>query len=352
MIKEVFFAESLEDNHYERFKELVDFVDWTFIDDGDFVGIKVHWGEAGNITFLDAHYTKILIKKIKSLGGKPFVFDTNVLYKGARQNGIDNLMNAREHGFSIENLGCPAVIADGIRGRDTVDIEAHDGSMINVGSLINQADAFVILSHFKGHIVSGIGGALKNLSMGFASRAMKQRMHADVEPELRSEGDCVECGICAEHCPMDCIELSPKANFDLIRCIGCGECIAVCPEGAIKIQWGNTGAKFGVLLMKTAAAVANKIHTKTVYFNGIINITDQCDCMGKKLEPITDDIGFTASFDPVALDTASDEITHKYCQKRGDDSFRDIYKDTKYLESLEIAEKFGAGDREYIIHKV
>ena len=43
---------------------------------------------------------------------------------------------------------------------------------MKIGCGIVAADSMLVLSHFKGHIMAGFGGALKNLGMGFAPAAV------------------------------------------------------------------------------------------------------------------------------------------------------------------------------------
>ncbi|MBU1744699.1 MAG: DUF362 domain-containing protein, partial [Proteobacteria bacterium] len=140
---------------------------------GESVGIKIHWGERGNEGFLHPRYTREIVRWLTELGARPFVFDTTVLYSGGRRNGEESLKTAAEHGFTEGYLGCPVQIGDGMDGRDVVEIEGcgcHFPS-VQAASIIRKADAFVIFSHFKGHMVSSFGGAIKNISMGMASRA-------------------------------------------------------------------------------------------------------------------------------------------------------------------------------------
>jgi len=50
--------------------------------------------------------------------------------------------------------------------------------------------------------------------------------------------DCIGCSLCAQHCPVDAIEMKPyeKHEIDSERCIRCGTCKNVCPVDAIKVQ--------------------------------------------------------------------------------------------------------------------
>jgi hypothetical protein len=273
-----------------------------------YVGIKTHWGEKGNRSFLPPIFTREIANWIREQGCRPFIFDTTVLYSGGRHNGSDSLKTAAENGYSKEYLGCPVVIGDGIDGRNIMDIHAgfHHFKTVQVASIIDHAQGFVILSHFKGHMVSGFGGAIKNLSMGFASRAQKQRMHADVHPELNRR-KCIKCGDCTEVCPVSAsvADEDQYPVFDLDVCIGCAQCIGICPEMALKIFWDDDSRVFQEKMVETAAAVWEKIKDRSVLINALLNITQECDCYPGSNPSIAADYGFIGGYHPVLIDEAS-----------------------------------------------
>jgi uncharacterized protein len=275
---------------------------------GNSVGVKLHWGEQGNQSFLDPIYAREIVRWLTSKGCKPFILDTTVLYSGGRHTGKDSLETAKQHGYTEEFLGCPVVIADGLDGRDVIDIPAgyKHFKTAQVTSLAAKTDGFVIFSHFKAHLAAGFGGAIKNISMGFASRAQKQRMHSDVKPIL-SQKKCSKCGICTEVCPTGAASIidGEYPSYDLEVCIGCAQCIAQCPEMALRILWGEDHAAFQEKLIETAAAVWRIIGKKTVLINALIKITAECDCLPGKTDIIAGDIGFTGGYHPVALDADS-----------------------------------------------
>ena len=275
---------------------------------GSSVGIKLHWGELGNNSYLDPAYAREVVRWLLSKGSKPFIFDTSVLYSGSRRTGKDSLETAKQHGYTEEFLGCPVVIADGITGRDVIDIPAgyKHFKTAQVTALVEKTDGFFIFSHFKAHLASGFGGAIKNISMGFASRAQKQRMHADVKPIL-SRKKCTRCGICTEVCPTGAAGIidGEYPTYDLDTCIGCAQCIAQCPEVALRILWSGDHDAFQEKLIETAAAVWRIIGNKTVLINALIKITAECDCLPGKADIIAGDIGFLAGSHPVDLDNES-----------------------------------------------
>lgn len=275
---------------------------------GNTVGIKLHWGERGNRSFLPPVYTKEIVQWLHKQGTKPFIFDTTALYSGGRRTADDSLKTAAEHGYTSEYFGCPVVIADGMDGRDVVDIPAgfRHFKMVQVASVIQKTDGFVIFSHFKGHMAAVFGGAIKNISMGFASRAQKQRMHSDAHPSMKRE-KCTRCGVCVEICPSGAAKCADDGYpvYDLDTCIGCAQCIGLCPEMALKILWNTDDKVFQEKLIETAAAVWKGIKGRCVVVNALLNITAECDCLPGENPLVFHDLGFVGGYNPVAVDAES-----------------------------------------------
>lgn len=281
---------------------------------GQEVGIKLHWGERGNHTFLPAGLAKEIVRWLQEQGTTPFVFDTTVLYSGGRRKGEDALQTAADHGYSEDFLGCPVVVADGMDGRDVFDIpgEFKHFRSVQVTSLINKTDGFVIFSHFKGHLAAGFGGALKNISMGFASRAQKQRIHSDVYPELSTE-NCTRCGDCVALCPTGAAHFrGDYPSYSRELCIGCAQCIALCPQEALRILWGEDQVAFQEKLVETAAALWRIIGGRTVLINALLNVVSDCDCLMGNHPIIAPDFGFIAGYHPLEVDGESLRIVGSF----------------------------------------
>ena len=275
---------------------------------GERVGIKLHWGERGNRRFLSPRYARAIVGWLREQGVDAFIFDTTVLYSGGRRNSTDALQTAALHGFTESFLRCPVIIADGCDGRDVMDIPAgyRHFETVQVARIFNEASGFFILSHFKGHLEAGFGGAVKNISMGFASRAQKQRMHSDASPSLiRSR--CTRCGTCIEVCPVQAAQwgVDGYPRYDLTRCIGCCQCIGLCPELALEILWDTDQTVFQEKLVETAAAVWRVIGKKTVLVNALLDICSECDCMPGEHPIVAPDAGFLGGYHPVVLDRES-----------------------------------------------
>jgi hypothetical protein len=304
---------------------------------GDSVGIKLHWGERGNKGYLPPDYAKEIAGWLAAQGAKPFVFDTTVLYSGGRRTAEDSLNTAANHGYTADFLGCPVIIADGIDGRDIVSIPAgyKHFKTVQVGSVFDRAQGFVIFSHFKGHMVSLFGGAIKNISMGFASRAQKQRMHSDYHPVLNKK-NCTRCSICVNICPTKAASIFEPdyPEYDLQKCIGCAQCIAMCSEMALKILWDSDMTVFQEKLVETAAAVWKKIQEKTIVINALLNITVECDCLPGKHPVISEDSGFIGGYNPVEVDAESLKII-------GPDIFEKVHPGIPWQRQFSYAREIG-----------
>ncbi|MFH2005809.1 MAG: DUF362 domain-containing protein [bacterium] len=336
------------------------------------VAVKVHWGERGNLAYLRPPYARLLVDMVREAGGRPFVTDTNVLYRAARHDAIGNLQAAAHNGFTAETVGAPLIVADGLTGRDGVDVVVTGGRRVQtarIASAIHGADAMLVLSHVKGHLLFGYGGALKNLGIGCATPAGKHVLHQDLKPTV-DEPRCIGCRHCGKVCPEDAIsyrEAPPEhvvgkrlAHIDPERCIGCGECVAACPEEAIPIRWDTAQAP---LVEKTAeyawAAVANK-PDKVGFVNIVMDVVPDCDCMDCTNPAIVGDIGFLVSTDPVAIDQASLDLINEAplvpgapqkAEPAGGDHIHRLYG-RDYRGLLDHAEKIGLGSRDYELVRI
>jgi len=110
-------ARSPGDNTISKIQRLFDATGFAgFIGDGDLTAIKLHFGERGNDSYVSPVFVRQVVDKVKALGARPFLTDTNTLYSGSRHNAVDHIVTAVEHGFDFAVAGAPLIIADGIRG--------------------------------------------------------------------------------------------------------------------------------------------------------------------------------------------------------------------------------------------
>jgi uncharacterized Fe-S center protein len=273
----------------------------------DRVAVKLHFGELKNDTSIPPEYVRPVVEAVRAGSGQPFLTDTCVLYKSVRDNAVSHLRFAADRGFTLGKTGAPVIIADGLNGSDekTVPIPGRIFKEVSVAAAARDADSLIVLSHVTGHLAAGLGGAIKNLGMGFASRKGKLRQHAVLKPEVLDK-NCTGCGACAENCPADAIALSGgKAAIDPETCIGCGECITVCRFDAITHDWNRDSADLQQRMAEHALGVVIGRQDRAIYVNFILSVTKDCDCMSFKQKPILPDIGIAAGTDPVALDAAS-----------------------------------------------
>jgi len=324
----------------------------------DLVAVKLHFGEAGNTGFVHPIYVREIVRRIKAAGGKPFLTDANTLYSGQRANAVDHLECAIHNGFAYATVEAPLVIADGLDGRDAVDVPVkglHFES-VRLGAAAVHADAMVVVTHVKGHEATGFGGALKNVGMGLGCRSAKQRMHADFKPEV-TEAMCTACGRCVRWCPVSAISLAPDrfAVIDYEVCYGCGECVAACPYGAIASQWKTDANMLQEKIVEhVAGALADK-DGKVVYLSFVTAVSPDCDCWSFTDAPIVPDLGVLASTDIVAIEQASYDLVTQAVGLTGSlgeghgagvDKFAAI-TGVDGTRAIAYAEELGLGTRDY-----
>jgi uncharacterized protein (DUF362 family) len=112
-----------------------------------------------------------VVDLVRAEGGRPFLTDTATLYSGSRSNVVDHIATAIAHGFDYAVVGAPVIIADGLRSGDVVEVRVRGRHFkkVKIAGDIARADSMVVVSHFKGHMLAGFGGAIKNLAMGMRS---------------------------------------------------------------------------------------------------------------------------------------------------------------------------------------
>ncbi|MHB8154949.1 MAG: DUF362 domain-containing protein [Candidatus Omnitrophota bacterium] len=194
-----------------------------FIQKKDKVVFKLHFGEEGNTGFIRPQHVRVVSDAAIGRGGSVVMSDTNTLYRGRRLNSKDHLRLAYEHGFTKEITNADLVIPDDTQEKNVTDIEINQKFIkrAKVARIFIDTDALIAVSHFKGHILTGFGGALKNVGMGCATRQGKLAQHCDLAPIVYVD-KCIGCGECEIICPVKAIKLvSKKSVVDSAKCIGC-----------------------------------------------------------------------------------------------------------------------------------
>lgn len=331
---------------------------------GKFVAIKIHFGERGNLSFLRPNYAKVAADMVKERGGIPFLTDCNTLYVGSRKNAVEHLETAAINGFSPMSTGCHVIIGDGLRGDDDVEIPI-DGRYVKlakIGRAIADADVIITLTHFKCHEQAGYGGALKNLSMGCASRRGKMEMHSAGIPEVDADL-CRGCRRCMKFCAQSAIEIvEGKARISEKSCVGCGRCISACPFDAVSPMFDESADVLNAKIVEYAAAVVKG--KECLHITVICDVSPFCDCHGENDVPVVPNVGILASKDPVALDKACIDLVQQQQMMPGsllwsnsngvkpDDIFKCIQPATRWQSTFEHASRLGFGSSDYILKKV
>ena len=333
-----------------------------------YVAIKMHFGEPGNLAYLRPNWARVVVDLVKSQGGKPFLTDCNTLYVGGRKNGLDHIESAYQNGFNPYNTGCHILIADGLKGNDEVEIPVEGGEYVSsakIGRAVMDADVFVSLSHFKGHEMTGMGGALKNIGMGCGSRAGKMEQHSAGKPLVKAK-KCVGCGSCARICAHEAPMKGEdgKYSIDESRCVGCGRCLAICPKDAILSRQDEAPAILNKKIAEYTKAVVDG--RPCFHISLVLDISPNCDCHAENDAPIAPNVGMFASFDPVALDQACADMVIAQpafpnsvlfdekcdCDRSQSDLLIANHPNTDWKTCVEHAEKLGIGTRQYELIKI
>lgn len=350
----------------ETFEKLISNIPMNIFSKNDFVAIKTHFGEEGNTEYIKPDLFRPLIKKLYKLKTNAFFTDTNTIYSGKRSNAITHLKLAQQHSFSQEKMGVPIIIADGLKGNDYVEVEINQKyfKTVKVASYIYYSNVLICLSHFKGHMIFGFGGTIKNLGMGCTSRQGKFLLHNSLKLNLKLER-CIACYICTKYCPGNALTINCELktiNFIQSNCIGCGECIHLCPKKVFSIPWDlsykEVQEKTAEYALGVVKSKENKdSNYKILYFSILDNITKDCDCMNNPQPSKLKNIGILAGFDPVSIDYASLKIVNEYYNRTNhnnikEDLFKTFWPEIDYSYQLEYAKKIGLGNDKYEIIEI
>ena len=158
----------------------------------------------------------------------------------------------------------------------------------------------LVLAHFKGHPQGGYRGALKQLSIGCASRAGKALIH------------------------------SSGASDDRIK------------------AWDvhADSVRFPEAMADAAAIVVRNFDGRIVYVNVMKNLSVNCDCVMHPEKPCMHDIGILSSLDPVAIDQACMDLVIG-SDDPGRDRFMERVNSRNGIHTIEAAADLGIGFREY-----
>lgn len=261
------------------------------------VAVKVSTGEAGNPNYLQPSLIDGLVKKV---GGT--IVECNTAYGGRRGTVEEHMRVAEEHGFT-KIAKVDIMDAEGefrIPVRDTTNIK-YD----LVGKNLKNYDFMINLAHFKGHPMGGLGGVIKNQSIGVASANGKAYIHT--------------------------------AGY----------------QDKVEGMWNHTQNQDGFLESMAAAAqaVADYFGDRILYISVMNNMSVDCDCVATPEKPTLKDYGILASLDPVALDQACVDIIFNMTASEGNDNapLKERISSRHGTHTIEHAEKIGLGSRKYTL---
>ena len=261
----------------------------VYPDKDDNVGVKLHTGASDDTYYLRK---ELIGELVQSIDGT--IVECNTALGGKRSNTAYHYQIAKDHGF---NDIAPVVILD---EDGSFELPVKNGKHLKsdlVGGHFPEYDFYLVLSHFKGHMMGGFGGALKNMSIGFASSKGKNRIHRAGE----SDDDWFP---------------THGANQD----------------------------DFLESIAEAGKAVSDYCGDNIIYINVMNNLSVDCDCVPEPRDPAMKDIGILASTDPVALDQACVDLV--YDAPDGHDLIISI--ETLHGEhALKYGEEIGLGSRAY-----
>lgn len=253
---------------------------------GGRIGVKLSTGEPGGNHYLKADLISGLVNAV---GGT--IVECNTAYGGARSSTDAHYRVAADHGFT-EIADFQIMDEDG-----PLALPVEGGYHLTenlVGAHFADFDGFLVLSHFKGHQMAGFGGALKNISIGMASREGKLLIHS---------------------------------------------------AGTNRTSWSSAATPDFLESMADACKAVLAAQPNMLFVNVMNNLSVDCDCDSNPAAPKMADIGILASADPVALDQACVDLIYT-----SDDDSADLIARMESRDGVHVlksAELLGVGSRTY-----
>ncbi len=274
------------------------------------VAVKISTGEGSNPNYLKPELIKDLVMLVDGT-----IVECNTAYSSGPDDLQDDRNTSANHWEVIRRHGFldlfPVDIMDEY---DEMRIPVKDQSHIKydiVGGHMANYDFMIALNHFKGHPMGGYGGALKNLSIGCASRNGKAYIHSSGKMEV-----------------LDMAKLwTPEFIGD--------------QDGFLES------------MAAAAQAVVNYFQKKQgiIYISVMNNMSIDCDCVDHPAPVKLEDYGILASTDPVALDQACVDIINNQQVSATNDPTDLLSRINQQhgTHTIDHAEKIGLGTKKYTI---
>lgn len=260
------------------------------------VAVKISTGEPGGHNFLNPKLIEPLVSKLNGT-----IVECCTAYHGRRYEVSEHWKAIKEHGF-LDIAPCDIMDEEG-----EIKIPLEGGKHLYgydiVGSHIKNYNSMLMLSHFKGHAMGGFGGALKNMSIGVASRNGKAWIHSSGHTDVPDK------------------------------------------------LWDYVDDQNGFLesMAEACKAVVTFFKPENMAYINVANrLSIDCDCDSNPHAPEMADIGIFASLDPVALDQCCyDQIMNS--TDPGKTSLVNRMLDRNAIHIVEEAHHLGLGSRDYKI---
>jgi hypothetical protein len=272
--------------------------------DGQTVAVKVHVGGHLGFTTIPPLFMRLLIERIKAAGAKR-IFITD---------GSGSIDQAVARGYTAEVLGAPLVGAAGIKDQFfyTHKVRYKTLKELQVCGNIEDADALINLSHFKGHGTCGYGAACKNLAMGCVTTKTRRDLHHLEGGLIYDEDLCRKCRKCVEACNRNAAkwnEEQDRLEIFYHNCVYCQHCVLACPKDAIKVVGGGFVPFTHGLALAAKEVLKTFAPERVLHINMLMQVTVFCDCWGFSTPALIPDVGIVAGEDIVAVDKASLDLT-------------------------------------------
>ena len=267
------------------------------------VAVKVHSGEKGNQNFLRPEFWRPMVEAVDGT-----IVECNTAYGDFYGNGVRD--QTTEHWKLLEYHGWSKLFSVDLMDAEGPDLAwpVENGKVLRenlVGKNIVNYDSMLVLAHFKGHPMGGYGGALKQLSIGCASRAGKSRIHSGGATDSNMEA-------WDKHAEQD---------------------------------------RFCEAMADAASTVVKHFAGKIAFVNVMKNLSVDCDCCSPAEDPCMADIGILASLDPVAIDQACIDLIYA-SKDPGRDHFIERVESRHGVHTIEAAAELGFGSRAYELIEV
>ena len=224
------------------------------------VAIKLHTGEKNGPNILPRE----MVQKFMAQIPDSTVVECNTLYHGDRYTTEDHRETLKINGWTFSDVD----IMD--ENEEIVNFPVNGGLHLKEvamgGHLVNY-DSLIVLTHFKGHMMGGFGGSLKNIAIGCASGHVgKAQVHG-----------------------LDLNNLPGDDEDD---------------------KW-PLGEYFMELMADSGKATCDHFRKNIIFINVMRRMSIDCDCAGVEAEePTIADIGICASTDILAIDQACCDLVY------------------------------------------